>query len=320
LTVIDAGWRAEIPHDTSPATIVVASRWIAPENDLSADRALVAALARAYFRPSRGQTGAQVDFVDGVAHYVATRAINDLFDGRHALTSRYFGGFVPVVARAVSLSRPRRDARPIIRSYDALDPAASAPQLHRAADLLHTLERFIGWPSLQQVLLDFAADARRGPAGAAEFSAALNRHVGHDMSWFFEDALDTTAAYDWGIAAVTTTRARDGEQYETMVTVRRYGDAFRHVDRLGHVVTRFADGTDVRERWDGAVDEEHFAYTSPTPAVSAAVDPDTVFLLDANRTNNALVLHVPFSSLAARHALNWMTWLQHLALTYTALV
>ena len=319
LTLVDAG-TAEIGRDTLPEVVVLSSRWIAPTHDLALERSLIAALARAYFRSTDGSGSASRDFENGVAHYLAMRAINQLLDGHQAATFRYFGGFVPVVVRALPLSRGRRDPRPIIRSYDDLDGAASSRAAQRAADALHTLERLIGWPSMQQTLVDFAPDARRGQSTATAFAAIMTRQRGHEMGWFFEDALRTSATFDYGVADVTTTSAQNDDTYATVVTVRRYGDAFPNVDRLGRVVTRFADGTEISEQWDGTVDEASFAYTSRSPAVAAAVDVDAVFLLDTNRTNNSRALHTSFSALAARHAISWMTWLQNLALTYTALV
>ena len=66
------------------------------------------------------------------------------------------------------------------------------------------------------------------------------------------------------------------------------------------VLVRFADGTEVRDYFDGAAPSSTLVYTAKSPAVSAAIDPDLMLLLDVNRANNAFVRDA--ADLAARHS------------------
>ena len=309
--------RGDGRREPSPDLIVISSPWISPERDVTTERSVITAVARAYFTPP-GTYEPAGEFAAGMAEYVAARAINQLLEGRHAFTYWWFGEFVPYVVRSVPLSRSRRDMRPMFRSIFETD----ADGMHgaRVPDALQTFERFIGWPAMQQALSEFATVVRSGRSAPEDFAAIVTRQRGQDVWWFFEQALRPDARFDYGVANLTTAPGRTDGTFETVVSVRRYGDAFANVDRLADIVTRFADGTEIRERWDSLADEVSFSYVSRSPAVAAAVDERAVFLLDDNRMNNVRALQTPFSPLVARVTLNWMIWLQNLALTCAALV
>jgi hypothetical protein len=83
---------------------------------------------------------------------------------------------------------------------------------------------------------------------------------------------------------------------------------------------RFADGTELRDVFDGAAPSVSRVYTAKTAAVSATVDPDVVLLLDVNRENNTIIRNAATAPLGVRLAINWMTWLQQAMLSYTAIV
>jgi hypothetical protein len=82
----------------------------------------------------------------------------------------------------------------------------------------------------------------------------------------------------------------------------------------------FDDGSELTEWIDGRDREWRFEYTSASPAVLAAVDPDAILLIDADRTNNTRTLNQPLHTLGVRLAINWLTWLQDAMLTCTAVL
>ena len=83
--------------------------------------------------------------------------------------------------------------------------------------------------------------------------------------------------------------------------------------------TRFEDGTEVRDWWDGRDAEKQLTYTSHSRATSVSVDPEAMLVLDADRTNNTRTLRRGFSSTGVRLALQWVVWLQDVMLAYSAL-
>jgi hypothetical protein len=94
--------------------------------------------------------------------------------------------------------------------------------------------------------------------------------------------------------------------------VRSYGEG----SFPGGRADAFADGEEVRERWDGRDRWKLFEYDREARAVSAEVDPDRVLLLDVNRTNNSATLAPRRPEAARKWSLAWLVWLQDHLLTY----
>jgi hypothetical protein len=114
---------------------------------------------------------------------------------------------------------------------------------------------------------------------------------------------------------------------ETTVTISRrgsgrfaIGDEENDRDASMPLRVRFADGSEVREYFDGAAPSTSRVFSAPTAAIAATVDPDAMLLLDDDRDNNTIVRAAPVSRLGIRLALHWMAWLQNTMLSYTALV
>ena len=80
------------------------------------------------------------------------------------------------------------------------------------------------------------------------------------------------------------------------------------------VLVRFADGSEIRERWEAATRPSN-DYESRSPAVSAEIDPDRVLWLDRNPANNQRTL-TDTSRGAMAWAARWSVWLQDRLLDY----
>jgi hypothetical protein len=100
--------------------------------------------------------------------------------------------------------------------------------------------------------------------------------------------------------------------FRTTVVARRYGEATFPVD----VVTTFADGHTITQRWDGLDRRAMYVYTRPVRATAVHVDPDRVLLLDVNYTNNSRTTTPRAREAGLKWSLAWMVWLQDLMLTY----
>ena len=320
LTVVDVGWSRPSAPTRQPATIEVTSRWLSPAHDVSIERGVTAAIARAYFAPGTPAPVSGGEFGEALAHYVATRAVNKLLDGQHHPAYRFFGGFVPFAIRSLSLTRATRDPRPLIRSFPE-DEQASSRAIGDLAESLHTLERHIGWPAMQQALAEAVANRVDEPRSltADDFIAIVNRQRGNAIDWWMV-AIAPGTSFDYGVMTLMSEPESAGNGFTTQVEVRRNGASLPPNTFPLDVVTRFADGSAVDERWDGSALDARFTYHSNAPAIAAAVDPDAVLLLDTNRLNNIRVARVPASREGWRLTLNWTAWLQQLTLTYLALI
>jgi hypothetical protein len=106
--------------------------------------------------------------------------------------------------------------------------------------------------------------------------------------------------------------ADGGTRYRTVVVAQRLGEAFFPVD----VVTTLRNGERITERWDGRDRRQVYVYERSNQAVTTAVDPGRVLLLDVNFTNNSRTLEPQADQASLKWTLKWMVWMQDLMLTY----
>lgn len=306
LTIVDVPWNSGMVAAAPPGVAVVRSRWITQERDRALERQVVAAIARQYW-PASGASS----FTDGLMIYSAARAIDTLLEGSQFYADRYFGGFLPYALRPVALSPAATDARPRLRRFAELQTADS--EAARIARGLEIAERYLGWPALQQVLPAFR---ERSLHSAAEFGALATEQRGSDVSWLFEDPLRDGSRFDYAVGALDSTPA--GSEFDVRVAIERRGDGV--FARPLPIEIGFADGTSIRDQWDPSLPESSLSYISKAPAVSAAIDPDVILVLDEQRSNN-VVRHEarPWNRLALKLACDWAIWLQQAMLTYSGI-
>lgn len=212
---------------------------------------------------------------------------------------------------------------------------------NKSALYLHTLERHLGWDVVRRGMADFYRQWKFGHPKPNDFFDAMNGAAGEDLGWFFDQVHGSSAVFDYGIAALSSRNAAgrgwfdDGRYrdesggrasadggnggvdpgaatwYESLVTVRRYGDGIFPVE----VVVEFADGTSERRRWDGQAQWTYYRFVRPSRAVTATVDPDRVLLLDIDFTNNSRTTRSRAGEAAAKWTLAWIVWVQDLLLT-----
>ena len=307
LTIVDVPWNSRLVDHDHGDSVIVRSRWLTTSRDRSLERQLIADIARQYWRSSPSGD----PFIDGVALYSGGRAIDTILEGSQFHTDRYFGGFLPYSLRSLPLSPHPRDARPRLRRYDALQPQSAAAA--RIARGLEVAERYIGWPAMQQALSAF----RAGPARTTgDFVAVMSVQNGRDLAWLFGDVLRESAAFDYAIGSVDN-RA-DGGEFDVRITIERRGAGIFQ-QRLPVEIT-FADGSVLRDTWDAREPQVTLSYVSATPAIAAAIDPDTVLILDERRENNVTrLMPSPWNRRAIQLACNWTIWLQQAMLTYAGL-
>jgi hypothetical protein len=185
---------------------------------------------------------------------------------------------------------------------------------NKTALWLNTMERWLGWPMLQQILATYFEGSKFRHPKPDDFFAVVNEVTRRDVGWFFDQVYRSSNVFDYGVQELTSTR--EGELYRTNLVVRRYGEAIFPVD----VVITFRNGDRITEGWDGADRWRLYTYDRPMQAVSAQVDPNRVLLLDVNHTNNSKALEPRGHAAATKWSLKWMVWLQDCMLSWAALV
>ncbi len=195
----------------------------------------------------------------------------------------------------------------------------------RAATLLSTLERLLGEPAWPRIMRTYHMRYRFKHPTKADFIGVVNEIAGKDMTWFFDELLDGTLPFDYGVARLSSVKvpghlrgvydtagtreewtdkkieesetaaaaAPEGGAgapetlYRTTVVLRRYGEA-----RLGggvpiKALVRFKDGTTETRTWDGQARWTRLELIKPVEAESVQIDPEGVWLIDENLANNS---------------------------------
>ena len=343
LTVVDPPWRSGTGGMEYPTFFTAGTRWLAPALTDGPESVTVHEAGHQFFQGVVGTNEFEHEWLDeGLNTFATARALDQFFP--HYLEERFFRGFVPWTFTDVPWSRAidgnrldsyRPSARmdvPATPSYRYWPPSAFSISYDKTALWLHTLERHLGWPTLQRGLSAYYERWKFDHPQPRDLFDALSEAAGADLDWFFDQVHGSSAVFDYGVAQLRTRRSAergffDGEfrsgsdgdgagEIESTVVVRRYADGIFPVD----VAVEFADGHVERRTWDGRAQWTAYRFVREARATSAAVDPDRVLLLDVNYTNNSRTTEPRAGEAATRWALAWMVWLQDLLLTYTFLV
>ena len=278
-----------------------ATRWWTAAASMAPETAAARATVRRYFERLIDTRKLPGPIADALVEYATRRAVSKIVDRNYLAfylrreEGRYFSGFVP------------RD----LRIQIPVEGGAG-----RDLQTIFTLERWVGRPVFDAILLEFITSSAGTQPTIDDFAAVASRVSGQDLTWFFDATWRQSGVFDYVVDHLEST-PEDGGRFHTTVIVRRAGDAV--FGRGLPLVTTFADGESVRDTVDGRRSTQTFEYRSPSRAVSAEVDPDRVLLVDVNRGNNGVTLDArPASAAANRWSARWMIWLEDALLTYVA--
>jgi hypothetical protein len=326
ITVIDPAWQSGAGGMEYPTLFTAGTRWLAPRRVTTPEGVTVHEAGHQFWYGIVANNEFEDAWMDeGFNTFSTARAIAQVYDPNY-LALRYFGGFVPWVFSDIPLAREtegnrlagyRRDAEsdvPSTPSFRYFPATGGSITYNKTALWLNTLERFIGWPTLQKILsTHFERWKFRHPTPAAFFETA-NDVSGRDLTWYFDQVYRSANVFDYGVQDLSSDR--EGGNYRTTLVVRRYGEAIFPVD----VLVTFENGERITERWQGVDRWKLYTVERPSRAVSAQVDPNRVLLLDVNYTNNSKTLRPAGGRAATKWSLHWMVWLQDCLLSWAALV
>ncbi len=309
-------WYGPYPHDTIAMAIPgsVDTPLLSPRASRQLERQVVQKIA-ADFWTAAGVTGGGLEqpFREALIGFSVDRLMREAYSGEGSYELRFFRGAVPWVVRSVRAG-------------------LGGPGDERAIRAFVTLERYLGWPVLQQSLSEFRTRHAGAPGSPQQFLTVAGEVSGRDLDWM-NSLFDASQTYDYGIERVDVQRG-SGEANRVEVVVRRYGNgqftgssqqrsgAFES-GRGVTIVVSFADGQQITEVWDGRDAERRFVYDATVPVVAAVVDPDHTIAVDAVRANNVLRMSGPAEAssrmVAATWAVRWAGWLQDRLLLWSAL-
>ncbi len=341
ITVVDPAWQSGAGGMEYPTLFTAGTRWIAPRRVTQPESVTVHEAGHQWWYgivATNEFEHARMD--EGLNTFSTARTLEQFFGPQH-YAKRYFGSFIPWVFADVTLSRAtdgnrlagyRANARMDAQStptWRYWPGSASSISYNKTALWLNTLERMLGWNTLQRAMSTYFSRYAFKHPKPDDFFAVVSEAAGRDMTWFFDQVHRNAYAFDYGVAQFTSERPLetghfgDGDKrgfssgraegpYRTTVVVRRYAEGVFPVD----VRVRFADGEEVRWRWDGRETWKQFEVSKPSRAVSAEVDPDRVLLLDVNYTNNSMSIAPRTAAAARKWSLAWLIWMQDQLLTY----
>src|SRR5262249_28465793 len=342
LTIVDPAWRSNTDGMEYPTLITAGTSWLARPHTEDPEDVTVHEAGHQFWYGIVATNEFEDAWMDeGINTFATARVMQERFYPSY-YTRWYFGEFVPWVFRDFPrvreidgdrLTSYRTGAKGDVQSTPSWRywPGTSGSITYdKTALWMNTLERMLGWETLERILSTyFARFAFKHPKPQDFFNVA-NEVSGQDLTWFFDQVYRSSNTFDYGIETLQSEipeikgygdKVAPGEtprtelklaQYRTQVVARRYGEGIFPVD----VRVVLENKEELRWHWDGKDRWKLFAFEKPARAVFAQVDPEHVLLLDVNYTNNSRTL-TPQSGRAARKwSLAWLIWLQDHLLTY----
>jgi hypothetical protein len=342
LTIVDPAWQSESGGMEYPMLFTAGTRWLTPRRVAEPEEVVVHEAGHQWWYATVATNEFEHAWMDEGINTFATARVMDQFFGPQYYSARYFGGFVPWVFDDLPLTRAvhgnylsgYRDAptsdTPSTPTWRYWPGTAANITYSKTSLWLHTLERLLGWDTMQRIFSTFYARYAYQHPQPRDFFAVANEVSRRDLTWFFDQVYRGSSSFDYAIDVFESDRVQDrgyfgeagrqtfssneraGDLYRTSVVVRRNGDGIFPVD----VRVVFENNQDVRWRWDGRDRWKVFQVDRPVRAVSAQVDPERVLLLDLNYTNNSRSLEPKTAAASRKWSLAWLLWLQDHLLTY----
>jgi hypothetical protein len=361
LTIVDPPFQSESGGMEYPTIFTGGTRWLSPRHSNDPEYVVLHEAGHQFWYGMVANNEVQFAWLDeGINEYSDSRVQSIALQPNY-LVQRFFGDFIPWQFRDIALQRatdtnwmntyrrnPDRDSISVPTA--SLWPGTHQNMsYHKAALMLHTLERMHTWETMQRVLSIFFARWKFKHPRPQDFFATLNEVTGKDHAWFVEQVYNSSNTFDYAVDRLTSeavtargfmeategaeARATDGTpgttpqalmfqekkvegQFRTTVVVRRLQAGQFPVD----VLVTFSNGEQARESWDGRGRWAVFTFDRPVEAVTAQIDPERQLLLDTNFTNNSRTMTPAGPQAATKWSLRWMVWLQDLLMSATFLV
>ena len=342
ITIIDPAWQSNADGMEYPTLFTAGTRWLSPRRETEPEGVTVHEAGHQFWYGVVATNEFEHAWMDeGLNTFATARTIAQVFEPNY-FVKRYFGGFIPRTFRDVPLSRATdgnqlagyraaaHNESQSTPSWQYWPRSAGAITYDKTALWLHTLERMLGWETLQRILATYYARWSFKHPKPDDFFAIANEVSGQDLTWFFDQVYRSSATFDYGIDSLRSVPAADRgffgdgqqqtfktgeertERYRTTVVVRRYREGVFPID----VRVVFENDQEMRWRWNGRERWKAFEVVNPSRARHAEVDPDRVLLLDPNVTNNSMTLSPRAGQAARKWSLAWLIWLQDHLLTY----
>jgi hypothetical protein len=157
---------------------------------------------------------------EGINTFATARTLDQFF-GPQYYSKRYFGGFVPWVFGDLPMTRATDgNLLTYYRTAGGLDaqseptwrywPGNAAVLSYAKTSLwMHTLERMLGWETVQKILSAFFNRYAFSHPKPQDFFSVANEVSGRDLTWFFDQVHRSSASFDYKVDIFTSERVED---------------------------------------------------------------------------------------------------------------
>jgi hypothetical protein len=321
LTIVDPAYQSNSDGMEYPMIFTGRANWLSPAQVATSDSTTTHETGHQWWYGVVATNEFENGWMDEGFTTWATARVLEESRRSNLLAVRTFGGVIPYTLD-VPLSREVDGDRMPGYRPDAKSDAQTTPTFRywprsanaitygKTALWMQTLERYLGWPTMQRVMATYYERWKFRHPRPQDFFDVVDDVSQRDMTWFFDQVVRSSNAFDYAVQDLRNEPAGQGRT-RVIVAVQRLGEAVFPVD----VVTTFADGQQATEHWDGRDRRAVYTYERPARATLAQVDPAEVLLLDVNRTNNSRTVQPRGREAARKWSLVWMVWLQELMIT-----
>jgi hypothetical protein len=323
ITIVDPAYASGTGGMEYPTLFTAGTRWLVPAHVTTPEAVTVHEAGHQFWYGIVGNNEFEDAWMDeGFNTFSTARAVAQVYDPNF-YSRRYFGGFLPWVFKDLPISRETDGNGLSGYRLSAESDAQSTPSFRyfptsggaitydKTGLWLNTMERWLGWPTVQKIMATHFARWKFKHPKPADFFAIASEVAGRDLGEFFDQVYRSSNVFDYGVEDLQT--VQEGGHFRTTVVVRRYGEATFPVD----VLVTFESGEQITEHWDGKDRWTSYAYDRGAPGLSAQVDPTRILLLDVNYTNNSKTLRPKGPAAATKWASKWMVWLEDSLLSWS---
>jgi len=178
--------------------------------------------------------------------------------------------------------------KPILSANSEYDEVFHATVYSKGAYVLHMLRSVVGEEVFSQILIDYVKTYRGGSASVADFQAVSEEVSEMELSWFFNEWLQSTEVPDYYFESAETDF--DGSVYSVRAVLAQSSTSFKMpVDMM--LVTE--EGNSSKRVWiDSAAAE--VVFHSRTQPVYLEIDREG-WILESRRSNNRRVIRYPLN-------------------------
>lgn len=341
ITIVDPAYGSGAGGMEYPTLFTCGSRYFNLEGGGSPEGVTIHEAGHQFWYGIVGNNEFEHAWLDEGFNTFSTARTMDVAFGEVAYVRRYFQGLLPWINRDLKFKRMtsgnrldgyRSAAKSDAQStptYQYFPGTASRITYDKTALWLSTLERHLGWETLQRILSTHFSRWKFRHPKPEDFFAVANEVSGQNLTPFFDQVHRSSNVFDYAVESVSTapiqlrgmtesggklvpapasTPESKAQLFRSQVVVRRLGEAIWPVE----VLFGFENGEKVRETWDGQYRWKAFTFEKPSKLKYAVVDPDHKLLLDINYTNNSKLVSPQAKFPARKWASKWMIWLQDL--------